>query len=86
MGICKSYVCTFNSCRIELQAKADCESRVQKAKMDEAALLRAMQDLRVKTMDDEKELSAVCDHIKVGTTRLSPHGINVSLGTNLRGL
>lgn len=47
------------------QARADCEGRVQKAKMDEAALLRAVQELRAKIMDDEKELSVVCEHIKV---------------------
>lgn len=33
--------------------------------MDEAALLRAVQELRAKIMDDEKELSVVCEHIKV---------------------
>lgn len=47
------------------QARADCERRVQKAKMDEAALLRAVQELRAKIRDDEKELSVVCEHIKV---------------------
>lgn len=48
-----------------IQAKTDFEMRTKRAKIEETKMVEAIQDLRHKLMNDERELETINDRIEV---------------------
>lgn len=48
-----------------VQQKAECERKIRKGKADEAMMLRAVQELRQRMLEDERQLESASQRIKV---------------------
>ena len=51
--------------RLFRQQMADYEKRLEKGKADEAMMLRALQEIRHKTLEDERQFNAAAQLVKV---------------------